>query len=1007
MSRWPSLDDYSEALYDPETAFKVGSKLRSATFVQQEYSHIYSSGTFAGIVRAKIQGENWAVRFLLRNQDDAEKRYAAISKLSKDSRKYLLDTEYLPKEIFIEALNNSFPVILIKWVDGENLSDYLLKACNNSDTDAIRNAAEMIREMRSYMRKHEIAHGDLSPENIMVTGKGGNLKLVLVDYDSMYLPAIASLPCDVGRGKMQHPKRPEKPRPIGMWADEMAYLIYDAGLNALSRHPELGVTPGLFEQKFLVAVDELLSRSSPIIEKLNIDELNLFESAANYAEGEYGPSSDAPEPLVKVDNRKREKTFTEQELKIPLYELALHLQLSPQVLADLADSLGMPDKSSSSLLTQSEQQILKSAVEKKEVTKIQPRSLSSIAKELSIPIDLVLITAKNKLNLGIHTRANGNLVLSSYDYDKVREELYPLSPQSRFRNQFTYHIEYTDILGINLKTAKEIIQTEKFNNALDAPRNEHVIIANGHVRLTQHALNTLKRLHDDSNAADIPLGPELLEPAISSPIRPPLGFFPIAYAIEKVGISLHEATQILSFELFDIALKAPRREHVFFINNEINLSQHGINTLRAVKEGKVSAQQIKKKVEDESFNSRGSNDGPPAITNDLPLPGITAKSHFEERPTKNFVATLDQCATKFDLTLQSLRLILSGQNFRMRLGEPLQEHTSSRRLRGSTQITDVALASLEYACGTKNQFLAPKVQAELPSNVKSLTPNAAENPTTGQDKTQNQLSERKSIEDRFPYTLGDCSYSLSVDITWVFNALKNPKFTELLGEPLNSHLSSKSIFSHTRISLKASQCLADIFNSLDKNSNTVYKISSKPGRKPHLVAPMNRIWPFLLFLGPLLTIVTFVLAARRVQDQSGWSWWFFYLKFAVQESHNDVLYIWGAGLSLAAYLVSILLLFIGFYFDWRISQTVPRRLLGVVLLSARVIAGFCIAAFNAAHIQRYSKLENLFDVFYEFQVRNPYLYDHVAELSLVGIAILALFDFALFRYLYRGRIEPS
>jgi serine/threonine protein kinase len=982
MSRWPSLDDYSEALYYPETAFKAGSKLRSATFVQQEYSHIYSSGTFAGIVRANIQGENWAVRFLLRNQDDAEKRYAAISKLSKGKRKYLLDTEYFPKEIFIESLNNSFPVILIKWVDGENLSDYLLKACNNSDTEAIRNLTEMIREMRSYMRQHEIAHGDLSPENIMVTSEGGNLKLVLVDYDSMYLPAIASLPCDVGRGKMQHPKRPEKPLPIGMWADEMAYLIYDAGLNALSRHPELGVTPGLFEQKFLVAVDELLSRSSPIIEKLNLDELNLFERAASYAEGEYGPSS-------------------------------------------------------------------------------------------------------NELNA--------------------------LSPQNRFRNQFSYHIEHADILGINLKTAKEILQTEKFNSSLNAPRNEHVIIANGHVRLTQHGLNTLKELHDESNADDIPLNPKGQKSTVSSQVRPPLGFFPLAYAIEKVGISLHEATQILSFEQFDIALKSPRREHVFFIdneiklsqhgintlravskntklsvqpmkpkgsrstvspqvqpplgffplayaiekvgislheatqilsfeqfdialksprrehvffiNNEINLSQHGINTLRAVsKNTKLGHQPTKKKVEDKSFNNPSTSDGPPSITNHLTPPGISAKYHFEEKPTKNFVATLDQCATKFDLSLQSLRVILGGQNFRMRLGEPLQEHTSSRRLRGSTQITDVAMASLEYACGTKNAFLAPKVHAEFLSSATSLTPNAAENPAISQEKTQNQLSMRKSIEDRFPFTLGDCSYSLSVDFTWVLNALKNPKFTELLGEPLNSHLSSKAIFTNTRISLKASQCLADFFNSLDQNSTSVYKISSKPGRKPHLVATKiankkagqisppsswNRIFPFFLFLGPLLTIVTFALAAQRMQSESSWSWWYFYLSFGSSEFNNDVLYVWGAGLFLAAHLVIILLLFIGFYFDWRISQTVPRQLLGVLLLGTRIVSGFFLAAFNAAHLLRYSQLKNLFEVFYEFEARNPYLYDHGAELSLVGVAILALFDFAFFRYLYRARIQLS
>ena len=1120
MSKWPSLDDYSEALYEPESAFKPGSRLRSANFVEQEFGHIYSSGTFAGIVRAKIKGENWAVRFLLRNQDAAEKRYAAISKLSKNQRKYLLDTEYLPKEIFIQSLNNHYPVILIKWVDGENLSEYLSNACKISDTEAIQNTAEMIREMRSYLRQHGIAHGDLSPENIMVTGKGKERKLVLVDYDSMYLPTISRLPCDVGRGKMQHPKRPEKPLPIGMWADEMAFLIYDAGLNALSKHPELGIQDGLFEQKFLVSVDELLSRSSPIIDKLHIDELNLFEKAANYAEGEYGAVTEVTESVpIRAAKTEQDRNRSEPKQKIRLYELAHQLQVKTPELVKLAETCGLPGKSNLSLLTHSEVQTLKTVFESTTDSKHQMHSLKSIAEELSLPIDLVYITACNKLKVAILIRSQGQqkqLVLSAADYNLVRSELYTFSPQYRFQNQFTYDISYLDALGIDLQIAEKIIHGRTFESSLYAPLSEHVKVMNGQFLLTQHALNVMIKTPGLLKTLE-PLKIKSVEPLDVNPeksngkreLEPQI---PTLQAIttETFGISRGDALIIINLDRFANALSAPRDKHVLVSGSEIKLSQHGLNTLLEINnlvgksneapntksaEARNSPQDVPQSeatnkvatpaeiaskfglseshitdiMKSEKISGVGSdkyhllekiasedvhafpisekiaaiklNRTEPdirkileilslgrwtysiaqrpygwRITEELcqhiaqskeftgnPKEMITVQKNYEAPLNAGvFSISLDQCATRFSISMQDLRDVLNSREFLLRLGEPLQSHTSVRRLRGSTRISDVALASLEYTLLRKNSNASPTSwwSSQQPPSVSTPSSSSSNSTSVKNEKRDKQPTLNKLI-DRFPFTLEDCSRSLRVDVNHIRLALKSDDFLKLLGEPLKSHQSTISLTYLTGITQKAADCLEQLFSNANPNSQLDYKISKQLSENSQTTSPIyagaesrhflsripNGVLAFLLLNGPAISIVTLVLASLQMRPNS---------------------LIFATSAILAVSLAVLLILFRGFYINhFRKPQSAPQRIIGITLLVIRSLGGIYLAAFNLADLLRESPNNTAFYHFYNLQDRFQYLGTHVVTSSLIGLGIFLLFDLILFTHLFRYRIKNS
>ncbi len=76
------------------------------------------------------------------------------------------------------------PCIVMEYVDGETLADYLKNNPSNKEKKRILN--ELLDAM-GFIHKHQVVHNDLKPENILVTYNGHNVKLIdfgYADYDS-------------------------------------------------------------------------------------------------------------------------------------------------------------------------------------------------------------------------------------------------------------------------------------------------------------------------------------------------------------------------------------------------------------------------------------------------------------------------------------------------------------------------------------------------------------------------------------------------------------------------------------------------------------------------------------------------------------------------------------------------------------------------------------------------------------------------------------------------------
>ncbi len=93
--------------------------------------------------------------------------------------------------------------VLMDWVEGETLGGYIEN--HKSDPNKLRNIASKFLEMIKYFHQEGIAHGDLQGGNIIVKADDS---LVLVDYDSMYIPQFAGRDEVIrGRDGYQHNSR--------------------------------------------------------------------------------------------------------------------------------------------------------------------------------------------------------------------------------------------------------------------------------------------------------------------------------------------------------------------------------------------------------------------------------------------------------------------------------------------------------------------------------------------------------------------------------------------------------------------------------------------------------------------------------------------------------------------------------------------------------------------------------------------------------------------------------
>jgi len=231
-----NIEDYKKAIKYLDTRSNT-LQLYSFVGVKDNSSEPFChSGNFSVVF--KIQHpENkcfYAIKCFTHYIHDRKLRYQAISDFLKDKNiPYFINYEYLENEIFIES--DEYSVLKMDWIEGRTFGEVISDACTNYDIDMLQRLIIQWDNLCHALKKHQIAHGDLKHDNIIVTP---DIELKLVDYDGMFVPALRGFQAtETGTASYQHPSRDES------WfdetLDEFSILIISLSLLALKHSPHL------------------------------------------------------------------------------------------------------------------------------------------------------------------------------------------------------------------------------------------------------------------------------------------------------------------------------------------------------------------------------------------------------------------------------------------------------------------------------------------------------------------------------------------------------------------------------------------------------------------------------------------------------------------------------------------------------------------------------------------------------------------------------------------------
>jgi serine/threonine protein kinase len=228
---WPLSQDYNEAIQSPERNFADSDLRRGQATANSLGLPMPYSGNFADVYQLRCpDGSRWAVKCFTREVPGLRDRYLAISEhLRRAHLPFMVDFSYL--EEGIRVFGHWFPVLKMKWIEGLTLNQFVARSAN--EPVLLGALLQIWGRMTNHLRAARVAHGDLQHGNVLLVPDANTLALKLVDYDGMWVPALAGRPSgEVGHPAYQHPER-LRDETYGPEVDRVPVLLVVTALRAL------------------------------------------------------------------------------------------------------------------------------------------------------------------------------------------------------------------------------------------------------------------------------------------------------------------------------------------------------------------------------------------------------------------------------------------------------------------------------------------------------------------------------------------------------------------------------------------------------------------------------------------------------------------------------------------------------------------------------------------------------------------------------------------------------
>jgi len=236
---WPLASDFSAMLQKPQIAF-CDPRLQSCHIERDAMNQPRPwSGAFAVVYKAMDPASNraLAVRMFTSASPERRERYAHYCEyIGSHKVRCLVGFDYRDAAIRSAGDGKWYPLVLMDWVEGQTLFDWLRAKCLAGDTMALNGIAQKWLSVVQELGEKRIAHGDLSHSNVLVTASG---MLKLVDYDGMCVPALAGRRnLEIGVRPYQHPQRDAR-TPLSPSLDHYSTLVIYLALRSLAAEPGL------------------------------------------------------------------------------------------------------------------------------------------------------------------------------------------------------------------------------------------------------------------------------------------------------------------------------------------------------------------------------------------------------------------------------------------------------------------------------------------------------------------------------------------------------------------------------------------------------------------------------------------------------------------------------------------------------------------------------------------------------------------------------------------------
>ncbi|MDB5306970.1 MAG: hypothetical protein JWO38_1172 [Gemmataceae bacterium] len=206
--KWPLPQDFNEAVQNPAAAFSDPDLRDGEAVVGVQGLPLPYSGNFADVYQMLgPDGRNWAVKCFTRPVFGLEGRYAQVAEaLTRARLRFGVEFNFLAEGIKVRGAWR--PVVKMEWVAGRLLNEVV--GDNAGRPAVLATLSRMWVKLCRRLRKSGITHADLQHGNVLLVpgSRPGAYGLKLIDYDGMYIPALAHLPSgEAGHPNFQHPVR--------------------------------------------------------------------------------------------------------------------------------------------------------------------------------------------------------------------------------------------------------------------------------------------------------------------------------------------------------------------------------------------------------------------------------------------------------------------------------------------------------------------------------------------------------------------------------------------------------------------------------------------------------------------------------------------------------------------------------------------------------------------------------------------------------------------------------